>query len=578
MRAKALAAKKTESKSNARPARGSQAAAVRQHTAASPVLALQRAYGNRGVQRMYTAGLLQAKLTTGRPGDVYEREAGSMADRAMNVPETVQRKPLAAGAMLIQRQTPGEKDEGGVQPAEKEERPKDTRAGTLIYEIVLNLDTYRVVFLTNQGQAILGSASTDLKEGVYKIKPDYQKKKWIFEAGQVKEGERFVVNLEGALPWTLAYPESLTLLVTHGFTEFGSQSLDETKKKVADFVGAQQFKEAFELLSSLNDVDLADLLKTLNHEDENVIMVLLTNFQVALAERIEPDRLLVAMESVEWSEDKLYVDNFMNYYVDPSSFSRDKEREKQQKWNIKIYFTYALTPDRGITVYADDIADSGVKSRSRPHYGPGGLLYPDRLSKETVPRMWAAKKEVIKKIEEGNFAFILQAHLATEAVLGLVMAGQGLLASTVPGATTGAGPGPRGLQRPISQAYEAQQGRWRGDFEGGANMSAEARAYEARVCHKDEGMGYYRNGTQFDGFEENTLLDAKHYPPDKGMAKALQKNNPFIGNKLLDQARRQLAAAGPTPIEWRVSNEAAALKIQQLFSTNSINIKVVYYP
>jgi len=48
---------------------------------------LQRQYGNTTVQRMVASGMLRAKLNIGKPGDKYEREADTVADRVMNMPE-----------------------------------------------------------------------------------------------------------------------------------------------------------------------------------------------------------------------------------------------------------------------------------------------------------------------------------------------------------------------------------------------------------------------------------------------------------------------------------------------------------
>src|SRR5258708_12792915 len=41
---------------------------------------MQSAYGNQGVLKLLTGGILQRKLTINRPGDIYEQEADRMAD------------------------------------------------------------------------------------------------------------------------------------------------------------------------------------------------------------------------------------------------------------------------------------------------------------------------------------------------------------------------------------------------------------------------------------------------------------------------------------------------------------------
>jgi hypothetical protein len=63
------------------------------------LLDLQRVVGNQAVQRLMAEGklavgsnVLQAKLTVGAPGDVYEQEADSVAQQVMTMPDTVQRE------------------------------------------------------------------------------------------------------------------------------------------------------------------------------------------------------------------------------------------------------------------------------------------------------------------------------------------------------------------------------------------------------------------------------------------------------------------------------------------------------
>ncbi len=51
------------------------------------LLQLHSQYGNWAVQRMFETGQLQAKLNIGAPGDRYEREADSVADRVISMPD-----------------------------------------------------------------------------------------------------------------------------------------------------------------------------------------------------------------------------------------------------------------------------------------------------------------------------------------------------------------------------------------------------------------------------------------------------------------------------------------------------------
>ena len=47
------------------------------------ILFLQRTAGNQAVQRLIKSGALQAKLSIGQPGDVYEQEVDRVADEVM---------------------------------------------------------------------------------------------------------------------------------------------------------------------------------------------------------------------------------------------------------------------------------------------------------------------------------------------------------------------------------------------------------------------------------------------------------------------------------------------------------------
>jgi hypothetical protein len=64
------------------------------HTAqrAPALLALQRTHGNRYVQRVVVG--IQAKITIGRPGDIYEQEADWVAEAVMQVSEPEVRRQL----------------------------------------------------------------------------------------------------------------------------------------------------------------------------------------------------------------------------------------------------------------------------------------------------------------------------------------------------------------------------------------------------------------------------------------------------------------------------------------------------
>ncbi len=135
-----------------------------------------------------------------------------------------------------------------------------------------------------------------------------------------------------------------------------------------------------------------------------------------------------------------------------------------------------------------------------------------------------------------------------------------------------------GKAKPGKTALSKQPGEWHRDFEGGTNMSDSAAAYEARVCNKKPGMGYYVDGVQFDGFIDNVLIDAKYYTQNSGTTKALLKNNYFIGTRSIAQAERQVKAAAGRQVEWRVASQAARDKLQELFTRNNVPVKVTFVP
>src|SRR5215217_3714649 len=54
-----------------------------------PLMAQQQSLGNQAVQRLLSAGVIQAKLKIGQPGDPYEQEADRVAEAVMRMPEPV---------------------------------------------------------------------------------------------------------------------------------------------------------------------------------------------------------------------------------------------------------------------------------------------------------------------------------------------------------------------------------------------------------------------------------------------------------------------------------------------------------
>jgi hypothetical protein len=111
------------------------------------------------------------------------------------------------------------------------------------------------------------------------------------------------------------------------------------------------------------------------------------------------------------------------------------------------------------------------------------------------------------------------------------------------------------------------------------SMSARAADYQARVTGVPSGTGYVVSGVKFDGYRNGVLLDAK----GPGYAKFV-KNGRFRpwyngAGDLASQARRQLNAAGGTPITWYVAEEDAVGAMRNLFVDRGISgINIEYMP
>ena len=230
--------------------------------------------------------------------------------------------------------------------------------------------------------------------------------------------------------------------MTHGLGAQNQQSPNQVQSKLIELIDDQQFKEGIWPPRNVKRCRLSRPLGGCASEScrchYGAIAPLLRPGS-ELAGPANAYRLLAALENIEWDENrKLYVDNFLAFYVDKRSFQRNPEREKAGKWNIRLVFEYALNPERAIArTYADDILDGGTKSKERPHYGVQALLYPPVLNQANTPRMWQAKRDVVAKLggRRTSSSYGQQAWAATDAVLGMVLAGQSLMVSTLPEAT-----------------------------------------------------------------------------------------------------------------------------------------------
>jgi RHS repeat-associated protein len=123
----------------------------------------------------------------------------------------------------------------------------------------------------------------------------------------------------------------------------------------------------------------------------------------------------------------------------------------------------------------------------------------------------------------------------------------------------------------------AQKGKWQDVTE---SMSTRARAYQERVTGRSSDQAYVVQGVKFDGYRAGVLEDAK----GPGYAQFVDKNGdfqPFFNGQhaLVDQARRQVAAAQGDPIRWMVAEPTALEAMRRTLTQNGISgIDLQYKP
>ena len=123
-------------------------------------------------------------------------------------------------------------------------------------------------------------------------------------------------------------------------------------------------------------------------------------------------------------------------------------------------------------------------------------------------------------------------------------------------------------------------GRW---VHADENMSEPSRRYQAQVTGAPEGTAYrVKSGDKevdFDGFDQGMLLEAKGTGYAQWVDNELNFLQIFEGRfKLLDQARRQFAAANGVPIRWIAAEEKLAGALRKMFKAERLEIEVVHVP
>ncbi|HKG62047.1 MAG TPA: SpvB/TcaC N-terminal domain-containing protein [Pyrinomonadaceae bacterium] len=109
--------------------------------------------------------------------------------------------------------------------------------------------------------------------------------------------------------------------------------------------------------------------------------------------------------------------------------------------------------------------------------------------------------------------------------------------------------------------------------------------YQKRIARSfgvmiESGTSYVLRNVKFDLIDavRGVLIDAKGPGYAKMFSRARGKFGQFIEAAILKSARRQLAAAAGTPIEWHVAEKDAVSWFQKLFEREGIKIGVVHAP
>ncbi|MCG5430967.1 restriction endonuclease fold toxin 5 domain-containing protein [Mycobacterium sp. MYCO198283] len=109
------------------------------------------------------------------------------------------------------------------------------------------------------------------------------------------------------------------------------------------------------------------------------------------------------------------------------------------------------------------------------------------------------------------------------------------------------------------------------------SMSARAAAYQMQVTDHPITEDYIVNGVKIDGFGNGVLIDAKGYYSqfiDDGRWRSW-----FRGEQsLLDQAARQVAAAGGAPVQWTFAEKESANLVREMLMHDYPQIRVVWVP
>jgi hypothetical protein len=184
-----------------------------------------------------------------------------------------------------------------------------------------------------------------------------------------------------------------------------------------------------------------------------------------------------------------YVDAFAEVYYDLDYRS---ENGNLSTW-LTVEYHDGTIIDINIYEFIEQSMDPlEVSNAMRKGYvGIGNRIFPRALTPQTAPRLWAARQEAIRRMEEFNFQFMMA---AMPAVLFVITIGAGGVSSRPAPRTTR----PR-LSRSTSSRTSPRQGaRQAAPQQGAATRGAAARAAASQA--RGGGRMLPRNAPEYGGF------------------------------------------------------------------------------
>lgn len=110
------------------------------------------------------------------------------------------------------------------------------------------------------------------------------------------------------------------------------------------------------------------------------------------------------------------------------------------------------------------------------------------------------------------------------------------------------------------------------------HMPTRAAQYQTQITGRQPGWVYRVDGVNFDGYLNGTLLEAKGPGYDRFLLPNGEFQSWFTGDQgMINEAIRQVTAAGETPIEWHVAEWRSYNAISTLLDEYD-SIQVIYTP